>query len=116
MTSKKMELLNKALDAMFFIAPYARIAHFISGRIRLKFSYASAKELEMGGGFAAPELIREAYGIKDIKVNRPAGSVTIEYDPTVLPDALWQKVVGCRLAEQDIREMKAGLMKLWQTV
>lgn len=106
---------EKALDAMFFIASCARIAHHIPGRIRLKFTYESAKGLEMKQISLTPELIYEAPGIENIRVNRATGSVTIEYDSAVLPDTLWDKLVGGKLAEQEIREVKARLMELWQS-
>ena len=76
-------------DKIKDLASYCSIIHHISGRVRVRVSpkikkyegEASLEDIE-----AMPEKIK---GIKKIKINKLVGSITIEYNPEIFKDSLW---------------------------
>lgn len=75
-----IELLEK-------MSSFIDIAHKSSGRVRLKFDkaileYISQSKLEEFG-------VLNFKGVKDSKVNKMAKSITISYDPKIIPDEIW---------------------------
>lgn len=62
-----------------------KIVHHTPGRIRLKFNPSILQELGDEGASQLENIESQLEGIKDVKLNKMARSVTINYDVKVLP-------------------------------
>ncbi|CAN2039436.1 conserved hypothetical protein [Candidatus Magnetomoraceae bacterium gMMP-15] len=71
------------------IAPYIEIIHHISGRIRLKISFAGIKFLKNKD---IQKNLRNIPGVLEIRINSFARSAIIEYDQEKLPYDFWVKL------------------------
>lgn len=77
-------------------APYLRIAHQISGRVRIKVDATAlnGKTLRELG----PERLRQALetirGVRSIQFNLLARSCVVEYDHRTIPDAAWPDMLS----------------------
>jgi len=82
------------LETFLALTRYFSIIHHIPGRIRFRVDPSiremtdkiSAKEVEQW-----PEQIR---GIREVKLNPLAGSVTVMYDPATLPNTFWPALLS----------------------
>ena len=79
-------------------APYLRIAHQISGRIRFKLATAALKGQSLRE--ADPERLRVALatirGVHNIQFNLLARSCVVEYDNQTIPDVAWPELLSGR--------------------
>jgi len=81
------------------LVPHLRLAHQISGRVRIKFDSASSALLPPGSLAAAAQLqqLRTALpGIRGVAFNPLARSCVIEYDPALIPDSTWPELLSGR--------------------
>jgi len=80
------------------IRPYLRIAHQISGRVRLKFDAAvlDFPALRAGGGERLKHLFASLPGVRDFSLNPLARSCIVEYDSAIIPDAAWPDLLAGR--------------------
>lgn len=77
---------------------HCRIVHHLPGRLRLRFDPLAIAAALAGGTAERPaEALRGQLaglaGIRGTEVNLPARSVTISYDPAILPPALWEQLI-----------------------
>jgi hypothetical protein len=99
---------RQAIDQLFRVAGYARIAHHISGRIRIKFSLAAKKGL---ADLEFEPLTEQLPGIQHYRLNKKNGSLVIEYDPDVISEPLWEKLIN---GSQDERQaLTEELLTIW---
>ena len=87
---------------------HLEIASHVPGRVRLKFDFsivARAPELVDRG----KEIIGAMRGIRDVDANLFGRSITVEYDPAVLPPEWWDQLYGDD--EAAAREVVAKLKK-----
>jgi hypothetical protein len=70
-------------------SPYLSIAHHVPGRIRLRFRVTALASLSAARLNAFANSARGADGVRSFRVNAVARSLAIEYDPALLPPALW---------------------------
>lgn len=79
-------------------APYLRIAHHISGRVRLKLDPAAldAPALRELGSDRLEQALGTVRGVQDISVNLLARSCTVAYDASTIPDAAWPDLLAGR--------------------
>jgi len=82
-------------------APYLRIAHQISGRVRLKLDAAVLDEpaLRAFGGERLKAALAGVRGVRDIALNLLARSCVVAYDPAAIPDAAWPDLLAGRKTE-----------------
>jgi len=73
---------------------HIKIAHHVPGRIRVRLMLSALKQLGDIDPTILESLQFEAEGIKDIRVNRTAGSATISYDPQIIPQASWETIIN----------------------
>lgn len=80
------------------LAPHLRIAHHISGRIRLKLDAAALVDRGLPAGTAGKldALLTGLRGIRRVELNLLARSCVVEYDVAVIPDAAWPDLLGKR--------------------
>ena len=82
---------------------HIKIAHHVPGRIRLKLML-SALKLPSIDPMILESFQYEAEGIKDVRINRTAGSATITYDTQTIPLESWETIINGEpeLAEQTL--------------
>lgn len=71
------------------LRPYLSIAHHVPGRIRLRFAGAVVTQLGADRLTAFAERAKASAAVRSFRVNAVGRSLTIEYDPAVLPPTLW---------------------------
>ncbi|MEW6551222.1 MAG: HMA2 domain-containing protein [Campylobacterota bacterium] len=75
------------------VTRYFTIIHHIKGRIRVR---VNPKIKDMGKSITIEDieaLPRKINGIKNIKINKVVGSITIEYDHMIFPYNLWEDMI-----------------------
>ncbi len=80
------ELLLKA-------RPHVQVASHVPGRIRLKFAFSilgAVPDVAERG----EQVISAIDGIRDVETNMFARSLTVTYDPEVLPPDWWDRLYG----------------------
>lgn len=79
------------------VAAYARIAHQVSGRVRIKLE-SSPQDASIAGG--AVESLRRRLEtlpcVRGVSLNLLARSCVVEYDNAVIPDAAWADLLAGR--------------------
>ena len=105
------ETRQEIVEALLKIAPYARIAHHISGRIRLKFSPAAEEVLT---GINIESIMTGIPGIHGHRLNKSAGSVVIEYDPAILAPSLWEELASLKKNPGIQNKLQRDLLDLWE--
>lgn len=88
---------------------HLHVASHVPGRIRLKFDLSilsAAPEMADRG----KEVIAAIKGIRDVDANLLARSLTIHYDPQVLPSEWWDDLYGEdeAAARQVVEKLKAA--------
>ena len=106
---KKDKEKRQVIATLFQVADYAHIAHHIDGRIRIKVS-RDAKQ-----GLADVELeplTQQLPGLKHHRLNNKTGSIVIEYDHTIIPATLWEKIIISPV--EDRPELTEELLTIWK--
>ncbi|MDY0364555.1 MAG: hypothetical protein RBQ81_01690 [Arcobacteraceae bacterium] len=84
-------MINEQL--LIELAKYCTIVHHINGRIRVRVN-PKLKELNKDVRLEDIEsLPSKIKGIKNIKINKIVGSITIEYDSSIFPYHLWEDLI-----------------------
>lgn len=83
-TAENIEILSK----------HTQIIHHIKGRIRLKIDAKIQRYEEKIDLAALGTLDKRADGIKSVSLNKIAKSLTIEYDPVVIDNGLWDELAN----------------------
>lgn len=75
-----------------------RIAHQISGRVRLKLADAAldAPRVRALDGARLKATLAAVSGVRDIQINPLARSCTVTYDSATIPDAAWPDLLAGR--------------------
>lgn len=84
---------NNLFDKLGTLSHLITVVHHIPGRIRLKFNPAILKELGDEGLSELEGIKTQLEGIKDVKLNKMARSVTLQYDPKVLPASFFEALL-----------------------
>lgn len=95
MTRENIEMHSLDAEALQDLVARLRIAHHISGRIRLKLEMALTAAHE-GAIVEARRLFKaldRAPGIRSASLNVLARSCTVEYDPKLIPPAAWRDLI-----------------------
>jgi len=80
-------------DKIIALAKYFKIAHQISGRVRFKVSSSIVKN-SIGLALSdIDEIQKKLNGIKSIRVNKMALSVTISYHTSIINDNFWIELI-----------------------
>lgn len=82
---------REVIAALFRVADYARIAHHIDGRIRIKLSRDARQGLS---DVNLEDLTQHLPGLKHHRLNNKTGSIVIEYDHTIIPAPLWERIIS----------------------
>jgi hypothetical protein len=86
------------LQAVVRFAPYLRVVHQISGRVRLKLDAAALVDRTLPG--IGAEWLRRALGeirgVRNLQFNLLARSCVVEYDSGTIPDAAWADLLAGR--------------------
>lgn len=79
-------------------APHLRIAHQLSGRVRLKLDAAALDEktLREIGAERLSETLGAIRGVRGVQINLLARSCVVEYDSAAIPDAAWSDLLTGR--------------------
>lgn len=82
------------------VVPHLRIAHQIPGRVRFKMDIGALQGIRFDGQGATSDAIstvlKKIRGIRNISWNLLAKSCTVEYTPSVIPDAAWPDLLAGR--------------------
>lgn len=76
------------------LTKYLSIVHHSKNRIRLRASLAIKKEASDIDLNLINDLPSKIEGIKEVKINKLIGSITISYDSTIFPPNLWEELVS----------------------
>lgn len=75
------------------LAPYFSLIHHIPGRIRMRIDPSIKSELKNFSADNIQSSIASINGIKKVKFNKLVGSVTIEYDHSLLSPLMWNELL-----------------------
>lgn len=101
---------EQIITTLFRIAEYARVAHHIPGRIRLKLRLSAKKAL---ADVNLEALTNDLPGIEHHRLNSKTGSIVIEYDTTIIHRELWQRLIDLTADQHDA--MTTELLTLWES-
>ena len=78
------------------LAPHLKIAHQISGRVRLKLDMAAIghPDLKRLVGSDMKQTFAQIRGVNHVSVNWMARSCVVEYDTSVIADEAWPDLLG----------------------
>ncbi len=95
------------------LSSYFSLIHQTKGRIRVRVS-PKIKELDTNDVSLKDieSLSQKINGIKNIKINKIVGSITIEYDSAVFPDHLWIDLIE----QRNLDELVLILNKLYKEI
>ncbi|SDD71505.1 HMA2 domain-containing protein [Desulfuromonas thiophila] len=99
---------RQAITELFRVADYARIAHHIRGRIRIKFPLAAKKGL---ADIALESLAGQLPGVQHYRINGKNGSLVIDYDPAVIPCQMWERIINS--APEGRPALAEELLSIW---
>lgn len=100
---------EEIIDTFLDYIRYLTIISHVNGRVRIKASCANAKKLILASQYKdmqesdINDIIANIRGILDWRINKLALSVTIQYDPAIIPYSLWGELdgLGDRPAKRD---------------
>lgn len=102
--------VSETIRMLVLLGPHTTIVHHIPGRVRLRLQPSGisiARKLDL-------DRIREhVAGILNIRVNRLAGSVLIEYDCKRVNPRLWERLAGKKQPE-NASMLETELLELWK--
>ncbi len=108
------ELTNdKIVDEFLNHIRYFKVAHHVTGRIRIKASLRSARELQHVNKEQLEEIIDRVPGVTSYRVNIKALSLVIEYDPEIVSFSLWEDAASIEsypLKREEVREKLLELL------
>ncbi len=87
-------------DDLVRLAQYLSIVHHTKGRIRLRVSPSIKKEAQNFDSNTIENFPKEINGIKNVKINKLIGSITINYDENVFPFQTWEKLVRADIDDE----------------
>ena len=99
--------IQKIID----VCAYFSVISHTKGRIRVRVNPEITK-INEGKDVTLKdieEISQKVQGIKNIKINKIVGSITIEYDNSIFPDKLWSDLI----AQKNLTEISAIINKLW---
>nr|MBS0020420.1 cation transporter [Gammaproteobacteria bacterium] len=67
------------------LRPYFSIKHHVNGRIRIVFSAGLLEKVPRAETGQLRELMNGIQGVREVRLNLPARSVVVHYDPTRIP-------------------------------
>lgn len=82
------------LSPFYGLRRFLSIAHHVPGRIRVKLSPMALAHLPDVDPAPFVNLAKRIRGVGMTRVNVPALSVVIEYDPVVIPAPLWERLLS----------------------
>lgn len=101
---------DNLIDLFIDLRQCLKIAHHIPGRLRLRASLSAAtKNLQISPD-AIVALLTSLDGVKDVRLNKLAGSATISYDQKKLPPDFWPALLA-----DDPETVRAGLQKHFES-
>lgn len=86
------------------LAKYLSIIHHSKNRIRLRVSpsiKSEAYDISM-----IDSLATQVDGIKDIKINKIIGSITINYDSNIFGANVWEELVSGNISEELMQKIQ----------
>lgn len=82
------------LDRFLALRNSMKIAHHIPGRIRLKIGLSVLKELGPISNSEIDSFLNSIDGIKDVRINKAAGSVVIAYAADKVEPSQWDVLIN----------------------
>ncbi len=92
------------------LSKYLKIVHHSKGRLRVRVSLAIKKEAHRLDEDFLKNFPKEIKGIKDVKVNKLIGSITINYDPDIFEPQVWEDLIGGNISDE-LMERLENLIK-----
>ena len=87
------------LSILFDRRSHVSIAHHASGRIRFRLDAAAIKRLPDFDPRPLFYFLSRLRGVKAIRVNLAALSVVVEYDPAIIHQTVWRRLIDGDRAE-----------------
>lgn len=101
--------IEKAVELIFSLAPYARIIHHIPGRIRIRIG-SNAAALLPKEGLDSLGAVSRLPGIENIRVKPMIGSILVEYDREVFEPGLWERIIGRNCGDNERKRLQRELI------
>lgn len=95
---KDKEMIKK--EDLVKLASYVSIIHHTKGRIRLRVSPSIKKEAQNFDADMIKNFPKEIDGIKNVKINKLIGSITINYDEEVFAFSTWEDLVSGNINDE----------------
>lgn len=89
------------------LANYVSIVHHSKGRIRLRVSPSIKKEADNFDASLLESFPKDIDGIKDIKLNKIIGSITINYDENIFNFSTWEDLVAGKADEEMMQKINS---------
>jgi len=87
------------LSPFLHLRRFVSIVHHVPGRIRLKLELAALAQLPNVDPAPFVALVQRIRGVRTTRLNPAALSVVVEYDPHIIPAALWPRLLVADVAE-----------------
>lgn len=81
------------LSPFLHLRRFVSIAHHVPGRIRLKLDLAALMHLPKVDPAPFVDLVGRIRGVTSTRTNAAALTVVVEYDPHLIPAALWPRLL-----------------------
>nr|MBP3724635.1 hypothetical protein [Campylobacter sp.] len=95
----KFELLEKAL-------PHLSLVHSTAGRLRVRISPQIEQISNKFNPSQIQNQILQIKGVKEIKFNKIIGSVTINYDYSIIPEDFWLDLLQGKNLSKHLKNIK----------
>ncbi len=92
-------------DDLVSLAKYLSIVHHTVGRIRLRVSPSIFSEVKKFDENDLKDLPLKIKGIKDIKLNKLIGSLTISYDADVFKPQIWDELLAGNISDEILENL-----------
>lgn len=93
-------------EDLISLAKYLSIIHHSKNRIRLRVNPSIKKEESNLDTNMIDLLPKQIDGIKDIKINKLIGSITINYDANIFNPNVWEELVAGNISEELMQKLQ----------
>lgn len=93
------------------LTKYLSIIHHTPNRIRVRISSSIKDEADKYDKEMLDSLPKSIDGIKNVKVNKLVGSITINYDENIFPFDMWENLIAGDINEELMQTLQSLMEK-----
>ncbi|PID47875.1 MAG: hypothetical protein CR967_02690 [Proteobacteria bacterium] len=93
-------------EDLIALAKHLNIIHHSKGRIRVRVSPSIKKEQDRFDKQMLESFPKQIKGIKDYKINKLIGSITINYDSEIFEPRIWDELIAGNISDGMIEKIE----------